>query len=496
MTLQPRPTTLGIVRGISYGLFGPADDWVDPARELGAGLVRLYLYWSQIEPQPGQWDWTVPDALLAQLTGSEQVWVTVCSSSPWGTRVPSDFQPPSPALDDAAFDRFVTALAQHLGGRVQFWQCNNEVSNSGMLWAGDCAEYAHQLRLFARAVRAAAPDGQVVLAGCGFDALSSPQGSDARRFYEELAAGSSEDFDVFSLNLYGDPYAIPENVAWARGLMRAHGYDRPIVVGEYNGPTILEFPEAGAALEATMVAAFAGDGNGTTAQMSTADLAEQVASETPDRRALRELYATADRQPQALRMFMQDAPQELRELRERIACRQLVQRTILILATGIDTLCCWNLAPEVGNYTDRLNIMDLLFGTLALMDYREGRIAQLRPQARTYRIIASVLGDATRVERVDLDDAAHVYTIDHSDGRKSIVGWIRESDPLREDDVTREIDLPWSPGPLEAIDAFGNEVAVVQDEHDGSVRFVAGITPVFVRSVSASGPERRSTAEA
>ena len=25
--------------------------------------------------------------------------------------------------------------------------------------------------------------------------------------------------------------------------MRAHGYERPIVVGEYNGPTLFELPE-------------------------------------------------------------------------------------------------------------------------------------------------------------------------------------------------------------------------------------------------------------
>jgi hypothetical protein len=61
--------------------------------------VRLYIYWSQVQPEPEEWDWTVVDSFLAQLTGAEEVWVTVCSSSQWATDEPSDFLPSSPAND-------------------------------------------------------------------------------------------------------------------------------------------------------------------------------------------------------------------------------------------------------------------------------------------------------------------------------------------------------------------------------------------------------------
>ena len=44
-----------MVRGISYGLFGPPGEFVPQARALGAGLVRAYLYWSQVEPEPGHY---------------------------------------------------------------------------------------------------------------------------------------------------------------------------------------------------------------------------------------------------------------------------------------------------------------------------------------------------------------------------------------------------------------------------------------------------------
>jgi hypothetical protein len=63
---------------------------VPQLRELGAGLVRVYFYWSQVEPQPGRYSFDTVDAFLDQLDGSEEVWVTICSSSQWATRQPTD----------------------------------------------------------------------------------------------------------------------------------------------------------------------------------------------------------------------------------------------------------------------------------------------------------------------------------------------------------------------------------------------------------------------
>ena len=101
---------LGIVRSISYGLFGKPDQFVPQLRELGVGLVRVYFYWSQVEPEPGRWSFDAVDAFLDQLDGSEEVWVTVCSSSPWATR-----RPPSPSTPAPAGPR------RRLGVSVGYW---------------------------------------------------------------------------------------------------------------------------------------------------------------------------------------------------------------------------------------------------------------------------------------------------------------------------------------------------------------------------------------
>jgi len=121
LPLEPGGIRLGVVRGISYGLFGPPGEFVPQARAVGAGLIRAYLYWSQVEPEPGQYRWETVDALLGQLGGDEELWITLCSSSPWGTRQPTDFLPPSPALDQPTpsatvtdvFGRTWTARCQH-----------------------------------------------------------------------------------------------------------------------------------------------------------------------------------------------------------------------------------------------------------------------------------------------------------------------------------------------------------------------------------------------
>jgi len=143
---------LGIVRGISYGLFGKPDVFMPQARALGARLLRLYFFWGQVEPLPGTYDWTVVDRFLEQLEPDDEVWVTVCSSSRWATREATDFLPPSPARDPAAYREFVRRLVRRCAGRVRYWQCDNEPSNIGLLWAGTAPEYVAQLGAFHAAV--------------------------------------------------------------------------------------------------------------------------------------------------------------------------------------------------------------------------------------------------------------------------------------------------------------------------------------------------------
>jgi hypothetical protein len=469
---------LGIVRAISYGMFGPPEEFMPQLRGLGAGLVRVYVYWAQVEPRPGEYDWRIVDALLAQLDPADEVWVTVCSSSPWATKVPTDFQPPSPATDDEAYRRFVRKLLERFGGRVGWWQCNNEPSNTSLLWAGTAEEYCDQLRIFAQEVRAADATAKVVLGGCGYDMLSSPVGSEPWQFFDTVVGAAGDSFDCFDVHLYDDPRNVLGHLQRAHDLMRSHGYDKEIVVGEHNGPTLFDFPDALAALEKTMMAAFAESAQAPAATMSTADLADQMVAETPDRRAVRLLYENIDQQPRELRMFMADPPAELAALRDRVACRQLVQRALLALSAGARTLVCWNLAPVIGGYTDHYNVMDLMFGTLALADWRDGRIAAIRPTGHAHQLLARHVAGARDVTPLEAADGVHAFRIFPATGPDQLVAWAGCDDPLDETRPPRRLRFPWPFDTAQATDVFGHHPRLRLDA--GWVEFDTDATPVFI----------------
>jgi hypothetical protein len=71
--------------------------------------------------------------------------------------------------------------------------------------------------------------------------LSSPPESPQRKFFDELAA-AGDAYDLFSVNLYGDPARVPDFVAQARATMAPYGEPKEIVAGEHGGPVVFELP--------------------------------------------------------------------------------------------------------------------------------------------------------------------------------------------------------------------------------------------------------------
>ncbi|MFF2846173.1 hypothetical protein ACFVT5_07565 [Streptomyces sp. NPDC058001] len=446
--------------------------------------------WVQIRGG-GALSWTVVDAILGQLDPAAETWVTVCSSSPWATRHPTDFLPSSPAKDTERYARFVGELVTRCRGRVEYWQCNNEPSNTGMLWAGTAREYVDQLTAFAAAVRTADPDTAVVLGGCGYDVLASPDAGLARQFFDQVVAEGRDSFDLFSVHLYGDPHSVPDQVESVRAMMRRHGYERPVVAGEYNGPTLFEFPEAQGEFEATMTAAF----GGALADAGT----ESGAPESPDRLTMRALYAREAQLPPQLRMFLENCPPELAAKRDRINRRQLVTRNVLALASGVTRTACWNLAPEIPGYGDPLNLMGFLFGKLALMDYEGRALTGRRPAAETFALLADHLEGTTSVRRLDHDHDRDQDGDGDGDGEGPGVfafEVVRNHRPplhilwadgdvfTGEDAPPTRVDWPWPHPTAQVVDAFGTHLPT---HHDGvSAHLDLSVTPLFLTTVPQS----------
>jgi hypothetical protein len=437
---------LGIVRGISYGLFGKPDRFLPQLRELGAGLVRVYFYWSQVEPEPDRWSFDAVDTFLDQLDGSEEVWVTVCSSSRWATRQATDFLPPSPAKDLEAYRRFVDRLVRHCAGRVRYWQCDNEPSNVGLLWAGTAAEYVAQLKVMYQAVKDADPDALVVLGGAPFGLPESPPDSPDRQFFDVLLADGRDAFDLFDLHLYGEASRIPADIETARGLMRAVGYEKPLVAGEYNAPWPNLYPEAVAAMQAAMAS----------------------------------LYERMPSLPPQLQMFMRGCPPELEAKRHRINCREIVMRNLLALASGVRRTICWNLAPEIPGYENHLSVMDLLFGKLALLDYEGTELSRRHPAADTFALVAGRLTDVDSVVRIEVPGRPSLYLFEVR--RRGLgpllVVWDQRDSFSGEDDPPVAFDWPWPEARAAAVDAFGQPQPA--EARDGRVHLEASITPLLI----------------
>jgi hypothetical protein len=100
-------------------------------------------------------------------------------------------------------------VVRHCAGRVHYWQCDNEPSDTDLLWAGTAAEYVAQLETMYAAVKDADPTAAVVLGGCGYDVFGSEHGSDARRFFDHVVSAGRDAFDLFDVHLYGDASTAP-----------------------------------------------------------------------------------------------------------------------------------------------------------------------------------------------------------------------------------------------------------------------------------------------
>lgn len=372
---------LGIGRGISFGLFGPPETFMPRVRDLGAGLVRVFFFWSQIEPTRGDFSWEAVDAFLEQLEPADRVWVTVCSSSTWATQQESTFLPPSPAKEEGDYDRFVRALVTHCAGRVHYWQCDNEPCNTPLLWAGTAEEYVSQLKIFHNAVKDIDRGAEVVLGGAPYALPSGVPEDPERQFFDVLLDEGRDHFDLFDLHLYGEVDNIPADVEAARDMMRKHGYLKPIVVGEFGGPGPYNFPAAMTAFQPFMMEIFQGS----------------------EKAAMEKLYAQTENLPTELRMFMEGCSVELADRRDRLHSNETVARCLLALSAGIESVVCWQLGPEVPNYTDPFTIMDLFYGKLGLMRYRDSELTERKPAADAYALMADHLAGAEKVTKLDAD---------------------------------------------------------------------------------------------
>lgn len=219
----------------------------------GFGWVRQRFDWAQLEPEPGQFDWRVSDALLVDIAASGLEPVVVLDGSPAWARAAKDTgaadNPLAPPADVATFARFAARFAQRYGDVVRIYQVWDE-PNLAPHWGNRLIEpvaYAGLLHTAGSAIRHADADAVIVMAAL---APTVDRGHTAidevyflQRMYAAAPTGQTVDaphrlFDIVAVQPFGfatDPVqstAHPARLNFQRAVLA-----RRVMVAAGDGDT-------------------------------------------------------------------------------------------------------------------------------------------------------------------------------------------------------------------------------------------------------------------
>lgn len=199
---------------------------LERAREAGARGSRVDMWWSVIEPEPGRFDFTVPDGTIAAMRAAGQEPLPIlCYTSAWA----EEGAAPADAQARAAFARYAAAMVARYKNDVRYWEVWNE-PNIDFFWRPqpDPAAYAALLRETYAAIKAADPGAVVVAMSTAW-----PDVAFMRAVYEGGAAGS---FDAISFHVYDarrDESILESQILDVRRLMYSWGDGaKPMLITE------------------------------------------------------------------------------------------------------------------------------------------------------------------------------------------------------------------------------------------------------------------------
>ena len=183
---------------------------LDRLRAAGFGWARQRFDWGEIEPQPGQYDWSRSDAILDAVVAAGLAPVVVLDGSPVWARSPFDAPPHdnplAPPADPATFARFATAFAQRYGERIRYYQLWDE-PNIAPHWGNRLIEpvaYTQLLRAASQAIRRVDADAVIIAAALAPTGDRGHTAIDEIYFLQRMvAAGAAPYFDVVSLEPFG-----------------------------------------------------------------------------------------------------------------------------------------------------------------------------------------------------------------------------------------------------------------------------------------------------
>ncbi|MBI4789919.1 MAG: O-antigen ligase family protein [Chloroflexi bacterium] len=203
-------------------------------RDGGVSAIRQHFHWNDIEPRPGEFEWSKWDRIVAQSAEYRLDLIAVLDTSPDWARDPGERDLPNarPARADD-YARFVAAFVTRYGDRVRYVQLWDN-PNVHPYWGrrnADPGEYTALLRAGATAARAVNPNVKIISAGLSPNRemiRGRPDYSDVLFLRGMYEAGAREDFDILGAKPYG-MWTGPED---RRVAMDVFNFSRVILLRE------------------------------------------------------------------------------------------------------------------------------------------------------------------------------------------------------------------------------------------------------------------------
>ncbi|NVM20228.1 MAG: hypothetical protein HWN68_00425 [Desulfobacterales bacterium] len=434
--------------GVAFGFRYRGQIFMPYIKELGINLTKLYIYWQEVEPEKGKYEWRCIDNFLNQLDQDTEVLIALWSSSNWATKQKA-FKGGSAPLNMNQYYRFVFEVVKHCQGKIRYWQ-NDCEPNSADFWKGSKEEFVTTLRAFYKAVKDADSKAQVIVGGHNGHFRAQTPGN--QPFFDHVFKEAKDSFDVFDLRLYGDIYTVPDRVEWFRKRMRDFGFQKPIVCTEYGGPWPAICPDYPAW------------------RRQFSKLQRKHGARTARRIIVNGMKKDREKLSPCLRMFLDDCSKKLDDRRHRIHSRDIVARTIMALSCGVNRLWYWNMTGWRGH---------IVFGKFPLMDER----FDLRyPAFFAYQRMVEKLKGMKSVEQIKTrGENVYLFAIEKDSDKRLYVLWEKRDPYFGEDQAPTALELDMKAKKIIVEDVFGNQEVknVIQD----SLKIEITDTPLYFEAV-------------
>lgn len=200
------------------------------------GYFRSALSWSQVEPLPGQYDFSPYDRLITQLAEHHMRLLPGVISAPnWAStrHVRTSHRGFYPPANPSQYGAFLAACVERYGPAGSFWREHPELPyypvRAWQIWnepnllqwwqpRPDPASYVRLLRAADSAIKRVDPRALVVTAGMPFFTVAKEESFLSQLF----RAGMAGHFDALAIHSYS-PLQAPRRLELARSLMNRFG---------------------------------------------------------------------------------------------------------------------------------------------------------------------------------------------------------------------------------------------------------------------------------